>query len=126
MSFTIELKSRIAHYLDGSSDWYGLASWLLPRVLDIDECEDPDARQIAYAVQRDLSDLSAGFLNERQFRDNLSAMLAPRATAVTYYPIRMSGFPEQQPNAVLTGTSIVLTPAGFDPKLTRSHQNVAR
>jgi hypothetical protein len=100
-----DLKTRIAEFLkDG--DLASFREWFAPVPLDIEDCADAETIQLVYGVQREIVDLSEGFLDEYNLKQNLRARLYGLGTAVYFL---MGG--ELNPSKVVSSTSTSLSPA---------------
>ena len=77
MGFLQELRSRILAYVEGKDSLIALREWFAPLALEIGSCEDAEARQIVYRMQRSLADESLGYLSENALKQNLFVALFP-------------------------------------------------
>jgi hypothetical protein len=108
-----ELSTLVTRYIDGTIDY---REFRRAFVMEFSSVRGTDAAldQMIDSIASEFDDLSNGLLSEQQLKLNLADRLSPFQSRIIFQRFDLSDF---QQGVVRTGTSTVLSPAGWAGQL---------
>jgi hypothetical protein len=74
MPDALQIRTRLADWLDGKISLSEFEDWFVPETWDIHKANDPDAEDLADEIELSLSEYSGGHVSVDQLKQNLTEM----------------------------------------------------
>ena len=76
MPDALQIRARLADWLDGKISLSEFEDWFVPETWNIHKAADPEAEELVDKIELSLSEYSGGYLSPAQLRESLGELVA--------------------------------------------------